>query len=389
MPQRAWFDAVPSAPPNLTELELLAMGHGINVADGHARQAPTPTQQRIIDEFPALFEQAAKSCPASLDIEAQRSYLCALGQETAAREAVVLSCYSSSVAIEILARAFWECDMRRVGLVHPTFDNIPDILRGVGLDLTPVSEEQLAMGPPPVAAGALDALFITTPNNPTGCVIPEKPLSQWAHWCARSGVVLALDASFRGFDSRAQYDHYAVLTDSGCRWVVVEDTGKLWPTLDLKIGFLVFSPSETVLPLRRIYTDILLGVSPFILLMVHRLAEDAAAGGLELLRGLIEHNRKLLRNQLQHVPSTSFPDLRSRVPVERIALPDGMTGTVVSSDLRGQNIHVLPGRNFHWAAPREGEGFIRVALGRKPNVVETAAKAIRQYLEQHIPDRKS
>lgn len=366
--------------PNLTELELSALDSGINVADGHARHEPTSSQQKIIDRLAELFGQAARAPATLLDRQAQVAFLSALGQDTALHCAKVLTCYSSSVAMEIFGRALQAGGMRRVALIHPTFDNIPDILRGLGMTLVPVSEQRLLDGPGKRPA-EVEVLFVTTPNNPTGRVLPRNLLADWADWCATRKVLLALDTSFRGFDDRAQYDHYAVLAESGCRYVVIEDTGKLWPTLDLKVGFLVFAPAEPLL-LRRIYTDILIGVSPLILLLVRQFAEDASQGGLTELHRFVRQNRALLRSHLADVAPLSFPDLDSRISVERVAVPQGRRATQMWSALRHSGVHVLPCRQFHWADPAAGERFVRVALGRPSQAVAHAAAAIRHYLER-------
>jgi DNA-binding transcriptional MocR family regulator len=192
---------------------------------------------------------------------------------------------------------------------------------------------------------------------------------------------MVLDTSFRGFDTTAQYDHCAVLADTGCRYVIVEDTGKLWPTLDLKIGILVFPPNDP-LPLRRIYTDLLLGVSPLILLLVRHFAEDAAAGGFDEVHRFIAHNRVLLRHHLGNATPLSLADPDSRISVARIALPPGTLASEMCRALRGQNVHVLPCGQFHWAEPAAGEHFVRLALSRPPEAVTSAAAAIRDHVER-------
>lgn len=366
--------------PNLTEFELSALDSGINVADGHARQEPTASQQKIIDRLPDLFRHAARVPATLLDRQAQVAFLSALGQHTALRCANVLTCYSSSVAMEILSRAMQVGGIRRVGLIHPTFDNIPDILKGFGMTLIPITEDRL-LDKPVGELSDVEVLFVTTPNNPTGRVLPCHQLTALAHWCASRQVLLALDTSFRGFDSRAQYDHYAVLAESGCRYVVIEDTGKLWPTLDLKVGFLVFGPGEPLM-LRRIYTDILIGVSPLILLLVRHFAEDASQGGLVELHQFVGGNRALLRSHLANVAFVSFPDTDSRISVERIAVPTGRHATQMWSALRDSGVHLLPCPHFHWDDPAAGERFVRLALARPPQDIALAAAAIRRYVEQ-------
>jgi enduracididine biosynthesis enzyme MppP len=364
---------------NLTEIELASIEAKLNLSDGHARQNLTPSQHRIVRELGDVFMLAAEASPAQLDARAQSAFLGALGQHAAISDAEVLSCYSSSVAMEILARSLQAENIQRVALVHPTFDNIPDILRGLRMDLLPVDERALMDGSAQLPADT-QVLFITTPNNPTGQVLPADVLAHWARVCSANNIIIALDTSFRGFDERAQYDHYEILGRAGCRYVIMEDTGKLWPTLDLKIGFLGFS-DNVQLPLRRIHTDILLGVSPFILLMVRRFAEDAAEGGFSELRRFVHSNRFLLRDRLSPLSGISFPDPASRISVERLAVPADLTGSAMFRALVERDIHVLPCRQFYWADPDAGERFIRLALSRPREVIATAATAIRSCIE--------
>ncbi|WP_285498890.1 enduracididine biosynthesis enzyme MppP [Actinokineospora sp. NBRC 105648] len=368
-----------TSPGNLTQFEYLALSSPLNLSDGHARQRLTPGQARIIDELPSMWADAVERPVDEIEKASHRAYFELLGQHSyPAADGRVLSCYSSSVAMEIFARSL-ATTTDAIGLVHPTFDNIPDILRGVGLRLVPVEEEQLHGGDlDPALLRSVGSLFVTTPNNPTGRVLAEERLRRLAAQCAEYGVVLTLDTSFRGFDTRAHYDHYAVLEASGCRWVVIEDTGKLWPTLELKIGWLV-SAANVGLPLANVYSDILLGVSPLVLSMVQRFAEDAAGGGLADLHRFIARNRATLRSGLAGVSGVGFPDEDSRASVERVDLGP-RTGLEVWSALREHNVFALPCHQFHWARPEEGAYSLRIALSRSAESVATATDALRSVL---------
>ncbi|MEU9507211.1 enduracididine biosynthesis enzyme MppP [Micromonospora sp. NPDC048170] len=365
---------------NLTEIESLALSSQLNMADGHARQELTEAQRSIIDELPDLFGKAAAQPVDDLEREAHGAYLHLLRQHSyPTGPGGVLTCYSSSVAMEILSRSLAASGGGPVALVHPTFDNIPDLLRGNGLRLLPVEEDVLHHGPVGEAVPeAVRCLFVTTPNNPTGRVLAEERLAAIAAECAARDVVLALDTSFRGFDTRSHYDHYAVLRDSGCRWVVIEDTGKLWATLDLKVGLLAYGDGVG-LPLAKIHSDILLGVSPFILVLVTRFAEDAAAGGLTDLHRFVADNRALVRATLADVPGVSFPDVDARVSVERVDLGDRPCLDVWTR-LRQGGVYVLPCGQFHWADPARGDRSLRIALARPPGALDAAVRALRAVL---------
>ncbi len=368
-----------AADRNLTEFEYLALRSRLNVADGHARQALTDSQARIIDDLPNLFAKAAALPPEEVELAACRAYLGLLGQHSHPHgEGRVLACYSSSVAMEIFARALARSG-DAVALIHPTFDNIPDILRGVGLRLIPLEEDRVHDGDlGPGLLNSVRCVFLTTPNNPTGRVVPEERLHALAAQCADHDVVLALDTSFRGFDTRAHYDHYRVLESSGCRWVVIEDTGKLWPTLELKIGWLMLSENLD-LPVAKVYSDILLGASPLVLALVQRFAEDAADGGLADLHAFIAANRAMVRGELSGLPGVGFPDAGSRVSVERVHLGP-RAALDVWSTLCGHNVYTLPCQKFHWARPSEGDHFLRIALARSSAPLHEATRVLRHAL---------
>jgi enduracididine biosynthesis enzyme MppP len=364
---------------NLTRMEMGALDAVVNVSDGHARQDLSPSQGRIIHGLAELFRRAAGLTYPELDVRAHDAFFHALGQHASPiGSGRILSCYASSVAMEIVARALADT-IRSVGLIHPTFDNIPDILRGSRLDLVPLDEPKLLGGDPAeLFVPPVECLFITTPNNPTGAVLARRQLADIAAACADRDAVLVLDSSFRGFDRRAQYDHYTVLDRSGCRFVLIEDTGKLWPTLDLKAGFLVYSRNIR-LPIAEIYSDIMLNVSPLILVLIESFARDAAAGGLETLHDDIACNRAQLRDALTALPVT-FPDRDSVVSVERIRLDADLDGRAVTDRLRDVGVHVLPCGPFHWADQAEGARFLRIALARPRATVNAAASGISSVL---------
>ncbi|MEU5837261.1 enduracididine biosynthesis enzyme MppP [Streptomyces diacarni] len=366
---------------NLTQLEFLALNSEFNIADGHARQALTTGQNKIVDDLPLLFAEGEKRPVEELEREAHAAFFNALGQHSyPIAPGRVLSCYSSSVAMEILSRSLAET-IESVALIHPTFDNIADLLRGNGLKLLPLDENMLHDGDLDVGLFAsTGCVFVTTPNNPTGRVVSKERLTRLAEQCAAHGAILALDTSFRGFDTRAQYDHYEILQASGVRWVVIEDTGKLWPTLDLKVGMLVHS-DNLGLPVEQIYSDILLGVSPLILAMVRRFSEDAAAGGLEHLHRFIASNRAMVRSELAELPGVTVPDPESRASVERVGI-ENLTGTEVWERLREHNVYALPCRSFHWANPSAGDHTLRLALARSTDPLTQSVRALRHALTQ-------
>ncbi|MFH7339355.1 aminotransferase class I/II-fold pyridoxal phosphate-dependent enzyme [Streptomyces sp. KHY 26] len=366
---------------NLTSMETDALIGGLNVSDGHPRMPLTASQRAIVDSLPVLFDEADKRVFEEIEAEAQQAFLHGIGQRQAPiGTGRLVSCYSSSVAMDITARALAH-RTATIALVHPTFDNIPDLLKGRGLSLLPLTESELEGGEPQLP-DEVGAVFVTTPNNPTGWVLAEDGLRRLAAFCARTDRVLAMDTCFRAQDKRAQYDTYAILNESGAQWVVIEDTGKLWPTLELKAGFLAWG-EHTDLPLLEYFSDVLLSVSPLVLLMLTRFAQDAERGGYAELHDLIARNRHALAEVLDGGPVT-LTDPDARISVARVTLPeDGPDAVALYDEMVRRGTHVLPCGPFHWDRPEDGVRQVRLALARSGEDVVRAARVLVDAVRAH------
>lgn len=366
---------------NLTSMEVAALTDrdgGLNLTDGHARLALTERQAGVVARIPDLFAEATRRPFPDIEAEAHRTFLDAIGQYRApVGTGRIRSCYSSTLATDIVARALPVG--ARIALLHPTFDNIADLFRTRGLLLLPMSEEALLQrewpGPP------VDVVMITHPNNPTGLVTPPEHLRSLAEHAARHGQTVIVDAAFRGQVREAQYDTYEILDAAGADWIVFEDTGKLWPMHELKIGMLA-SSDACRLPIERAFSESLLSASPVVLLLVRELARDWAEGGYERARELVERNRQAVVAAIGEV-GLQLADPDSRISVARVVLPaDGPDSDTLYRDMVRRGVHVLPCPPFHWADPDSGLGLIRISLARPFETVQTAARTLaRCYAE--------
>ncbi|GAA4448110.1 aminotransferase class I/II-fold pyridoxal phosphate-dependent enzyme [Phytohabitans houttuyneae] len=356
---------------NLTELEQQALVSHLNMADGHPRQDPTDEQWKIIHALPELFEVALALPADHIEEHAQRAFFAMLGQHRAPiADGRVFSVYSSSVATMVVGNVLAQ-RQHRLALLHPTFDNISDLLRR-SVTVLPVGEDDCA--PPAldeiVQQGAT-SLFVTTPNNPTGWYLDSAALKTLAEACKVNGILLCLDTSFRGFDVRAQYDTYEILDRSGVSYIVIEDTGKIWPMAELKLGFLAVSDDlrEAV---AHALSEVLLSVSPLVLKLVETLSLDAAASGMGALHELIATNRSRVTAAVADLPGVAVADPDARVSVCRLRFDSAEAASRVLGLLRGSGIHLLPCQQFHWARPGEGGRYLRLALARNTVDVDTA-----------------
>jgi aspartate/methionine/tyrosine aminotransferase len=305
-------------------------------------------------------------------MEAHTAFLNAIGQHSAPiGTGRILSCYSSTLATDIVARALPVG--ATVAVLHPTFDNIADLFVTRGLRLVPFSERQLLdkQWPEPPAS----VVVLTHPNNPTGLVTPREHLESLAEHAVRHGQTIIIDASFRGQVKEAQYDSYAVLDAAGADWILIEDTGKLWPTHELKIGLLAYS-ERTTLPIERAFSESLLAASPVVLQLVTALAADWVNGGFERASALVHRNRAVVREAVESV-GLELADPTSQISVARVELPDdGPDSALLYKDLLARGVHVLPCAPFHWADPQDGLRFIRLSLARPFDTVDTAARTL-------------
>ncbi|MER7455812.1 aminotransferase class I/II-fold pyridoxal phosphate-dependent enzyme [Micromonospora sp. NPDC126480] len=360
---------------NLTTMEVDALTDvdgGLNLTDGHARLVLTGQQAEIIERLPEMFAEASRRSFPDIEREAHTTFLHAVGQHTAPiGTGRILSCYSSTLATDIVARALPAG--ATIAVLHPTFDNIADLFVTRGLKLVPLPEEALLTRQwpqPPVRA-----VVLTHPNNPTGLVTPPEHLRSLGEHAARHGQIVILDASFRGQVHDAQYDTYAVLDSTGADWITIEDTGKLWPTHELKIGLLAYS-SRLTLPIERAFSESLLSASPVVLRLITELARDWTAGGYERSHRFIEDNREIVRSTIAEV-GLSLADPQSRISVARVELPaDGPDSNLLYKDMLNRGVHVLPCAPFHWADPEGGLRFIRLSLARPRETITKAARAL-------------
>ncbi|MGC5016360.1 aminotransferase class I/II-fold pyridoxal phosphate-dependent enzyme [Streptosporangium sp. DT93] len=362
---------------NLTIMEVEALtdlGGGLNLTDGHARLVLSAQQAAIVERIPDMFTEASNRPFPDIEREAHAAFLGAIGQHSAPiGTGRILSCYSSTLATDIVARALPAGAV--IAVLHPTFDNIADLFITRGLSLVPLFESALLAQEwpePPVRA-----IVVTHPNNPTGLIVPEDHLRSLAEHAVRHGQTVIIDASFRGQVREAQYDTYAILEAAGASWIVIEDTGKLWPVHELKIGLLAYS-ERTRLPIERAFSESLLAASPVVLKFVTALAGDWVNGGYERARALVERNRAVVQETIRSA-GLRLADPDSQISVARIGLPaGGPDSSVLYKEMVTRGVHVLPCTPFHWADPEGGLRFIRISLARPFEVVERGARTLAQ-----------
>jgi aspartate/methionine/tyrosine aminotransferase len=358
---------------NLTELEIVGLESRVNLSDGHPRHSLTSTQEDIVRRLPDLFREAARTGHQDVEKAAGVSFLGMLGQNIGpVEEGRVFSIYSSSVATMTLSNVLAQRgDV--VALIHPTFDNIPDLLRR-RVRLMPVPEESFEAG----EIGRLcdrgaTCLFLTLPNNPTGWHLGREDLAAVAQECRRRRMLLCIDSSFRAFEPMSQFDSYAILDESRADYVVIEDSGKIWPVLELKLAFAAVSRSMQA-TMSRAFTEVQLASSPLLLRLVDELSRDGRSGGMQLLHALIARNRATIAEVADATDGLEHMHPESKISLSQIRFTSTDHAGRAYQRLKESGVFVLPSRQFFWARPEEGMRMLRFALARDAAVVHEGAR---------------
>jgi aspartate/methionine/tyrosine aminotransferase len=364
---------------NLTTYEIETLPQCYNLTDGHAFRRWFAAEEAIVDRSAHLFKNNSRRQQYEIEKAYIRDFL-RLTRQTCDEEALgSLMCFTASMAFEIVAN-FLRLNQFRLALIEPCFDNLADIFRRHQIPLVPIADSLLE-APGDVFERALnrldvDAICLVTPNNPTGLTLSEDNLRRLADFCKRHRKLLILDNCFRGYLPRQlMYDQYRLVLEAGVDAVLVEDTGKTWPTSEIKAPFFGVTRANGFYGrIYEIYTDFLLHVSPVGIKLLHEFIRLSQQDQMESIHEVVRVNRQALYENLTGTFLTSCE--RSFASIAWLRLDHSLTGLELKQILDQHGVFVLPGNQFFWHTPRRGEKFIRVALARDADMFREAASIL-------------
>jgi aspartate/methionine/tyrosine aminotransferase len=362
---------------NLTEEEIIALPMEFNLVDGHAYRSWSSQEAALIDHVSEIFNTVDRRDRLAIEQRYLRTFLAAACQSFRPDRFEYHLCFTASMALEAIANLI-RARRLSVALVEPCFDNLYDILTRHNIQLERVTEDLMSL-----SGSALDdrlrligsdVLMLVSPNNPTGVTLGKETLQNIIEFCRANDRILVLDTTFRFYIPPAEvYDQYAMLADSGVDCILVEDTGKTWPTLELKAPF--FSVSIGLAEqLAHIYSDFILHVSPVSVALL----EKFIGLGMTHTREIVDVNRLWLHKAVHGtvLAPTSTPFMS----VEWLKVTDDSTSSQWRSRLASAGVHVLTGHRFFWSQTQLGEKYLRVALMRDPSMFLRAATRISECL---------
>jgi aspartate/methionine/tyrosine aminotransferase len=361
---------------NLTGYEIDSLPQSYNLTDGHAFRRWFAAEEAIIDRSAELFKNNDRRRQVEIEREYVRDFSRLAGQTCDEDALGYLMCFTASMAFEIIAN-YLRLTRLSLSLIEPCFDNLADIFRRHEIPMRPVPDALLEAPRAAFEQGLdgmdSDAICLVTPNNPTGTALPEGNLRLLLEFCKARGKLLILDNCFRAYLPRQLvYDQYHLVLEAGVDAVLIEDTGKTWPTSEIKAPFFAVSRARGLFDrIYDIYTDFLLHVSPVGIKLMHEFIRLSRQDNLASIREVVRVNRKALYDNLEGTFLTPCERRFASVAWLRIDHPLG--GPELKRILDEHGVFVLPGNQFFWHDRRQGEKFIRVALARDAEMFREAA----------------
>ena len=366
---------------NLTQYEYSKLSKKFNFTDGYMHRKLTKAEQSIINDLSKIFKEAEREQCQQLERDFIKSYFKLARQSVQFDSVQYLFCTSASISLEIVAN-YLRLHNKSVTLVEPCIDTLVNILRRHKVKLRPLSDQLLDKDSflENIERLNSDAICLVSPNNPTGLEISRENFIKLTNYCKTKKKILILDASCRIFsDPDSIFDHYGLLARSKANFLVVENTGKVFPTKNLKLSILAVS-NNLYQSIYDIHSDFILFTPPFTIKLLTKFVDLYIKEDLFTVWATIQKNRQ----SLYEVIDGSFLKPRETQTSCTAWLElEGITATKLKSWLENAGIYVIPGTNLYWSDPKKGERFIRVALNREPEIFSKAGVILKKVLRRY------
>lgn len=224
---------------------------------------------------------------------------------------------------------------------------------------------------------ATRVLFLNTPGNPTGSIIPRSVLRELARVCRERDIWLLCDEVYSMFCYEGQHFSARASAEELDNIVMVDGLSKSHAMSGWRMGWVV-APPELIRRLGTYAGATLFGSPQFI--------QDASAFALENDQAYVEQMRTEYRERRDLVLErlNAIPGLRCARPhAGMFVMADvsglGMDGrTFADRLLDEEGVSVIPGEAFGPST----RNFVRIGLAQKRTVLKRACKRIREFCER-------
>ena len=231
---------------------------------------------------------------------------------------------------------------------------------------------------PSLPEKAVDVIYLCSPNNPTGCVLNRKQLTDWVEYARKNKSIILFDGAYEAFISSPDIPH-SIYEIEGAKEVAVEfrSFSKTAGFTGLRCGYTIV-PKElktsdgTVLNTlwRRHQTTKFNGTSYVIQRAAEAVYSEQGQAETKALVAYYMNNAKQIRKGLQAAGYTTYGG--ENAPYIWVVIPEGMTSwNFFDKLLNRYQIVGTPGVGFGPA----GEGYIRfTAFATAENVAKAMAR---------------
>jgi aspartate/methionine/tyrosine aminotransferase len=351
---------------SLTEIEVFGLNSAFNLSDGHSYLDTEKMYPDVLGNLLGIWRTATNSSIPVMEKTFKQAFAKFYGLKGLEKQNLFSICPTASNSIDVVGAWAYAAKIR-VGLIEPTFDNLALLLHRREVDLVSIPEfcfHDINALESQVLVNHLDAIFLVNPNNPTGRVVDRDSLQKIIDLCLKYDLKLILDTSFR-FCHTGHLDEYELMQKAGVSFIILEDTGKVWPTLDTKASLLSYS-SDIAPLIRQIYEELYLCSSNLSLALITAFIKSTAEkGGLHYLHSLIQSRLETFRATLSDLPvqiaNENSDALMSIAWVDISAL--GLTDMELVNHCAKYELSILPGRYFYWNSHEiNGHARVRIAL---------------------------
>src|SRR3989338_2356353 len=361
---------------NLTQLEIPRLSETFNLTDGHVHRRWDKKEKAIINKTAFFFRTVSREMQPKLEKEFKTSFYELSKQTVNDKKINYLLCTSASMSLEIIAN-YLRLNKASLALIEPCFDNLADIFKRHNIKLEVIPEKYLIDSDLDNFLKSIksSAICLVSPNNPTGLAYSKENLEKFAKYCKYNNKFLIIDSSFRFYNDRENiFDEYALLNKIGVSYVFIEDTGKTWPTHDIKISILAIS-KKLFNDIYDIYTDFILHASPFVIKLLTEFISNSKNDNLQKVYEVIEINRKFLYKNIKDTFLT--PTEKSYASVAWLKIRNQLKAIEFKKILDKNGVYVLPGNYFFWSNKDNCDKFIRIALSRDTEKFKRAIEKLR------------
>ena len=368
---------------DLTQLQIKSLPEVFNLSDGHAHRRPNSGEQQIINSMVQTFDAAERERQREIEHGYVDAFFKLHQQSFNHDKTKFLILSSASLSLEVIAN-YVRLSGLDLALIEPCFDNLPNMFKRHNVPLEPFPDTYLELDVPAFRQRLNEikskAIALVSPNNPTGIMYTEANFRELVAFCKERQRLLIVDSSFRAYKpDEAKFDEYDILQQSGIDYIMVEDSGKTWPTKELKVSILAM-PAHMYRPVFDIYTDLFYHCSPFVIQLLTEFVRNSDADHLQGVKEVIAQNRKCLYDTVRGTILT--PSEKPLNSMAWLRVSDGYTARQVDAAMRANGLFALPGRMFFWTMGNtEGDRYIRIALPRDTDLFARAMQRLSGILQ--------